>query len=227
MIYLILILILGALIMGPQHWAKSVLKKYSIPRDDLQGTGGELVEHLQEKFSLAYLKLEATTVGDHYDPIEKTVRLSEENLNGRSLTAVAVAAHEFGHAMQDAKDYKPLAARTRMIRIAQKAEKMGSIALFALPLLALSPGGARMAPLMIILLIGSIGINCVVHLITLPVEFDASFGRALPMLEQGQYVDQSDLKAVRKILTACAFTYLAGSLAGLLNFWRWFRFLRR
>jgi Zn-dependent membrane protease YugP len=66
-----------------------------------------------------------------------------------------------------------------------------------------------------------------VHLVTLPVEFDASFGRALPILKEGQYINNNDYLAARKILTACALTYLASSLSGLLNFWRWLRMLRR
>ncbi len=227
MIYIILIILLFALILGPQYWAKHVLKKYSVHRDDIQGTGGELVRHLRKKYQLDYLKLEETKLGDHYDPADKTVRLSENNLNEQSLTAVAVAAHEFGHALQDAKNYKPLAARTRMVKVAQKAEKFGGIALIALPLLAFTPAGARAAPFLIILVILSMAINFLVHLVTLPVEFDASFGRALPILKEGRYIDESDFRAVRKILTACALTYVASSLSGLLNFWRWMRFLRR
>jgi Zn-dependent membrane protease YugP len=227
MIILIFILLLAALILGPQQWARYVLKKYSAPRPDLAGTGGQFVKHLRKKFNLPYLQLEATTQGDHYDPQSKTVRLNEENLNGQSLTAVAVAAHEFGHALQDAKNYQPLLARTRMVGFAQKTEKLGGIALFIIPLISMTPGGVRLLPLLIIIAIISIATSCIVHLITLPVEFDASFGRALPILKQGQYVDNKDMRSVRHILLACAFTYLASSLAGLLNFWRWFRFLRR
>ena len=70
-------------------------------------------------------------------------------------------------------------------------------------------------------------LNTVVHLITLPVELDASFGRALPILKEGQYISNTDYRAARKILTACALTYLASSLSGLLNFWRWLRVFRR
>lgn len=227
MIFLVLIILLIVLILGPQYWARHVLKKYGKHREDIQGTGGELVQHLKKKFHLDYLKLEETKLGDHYDPMDKTVRLTESNFNNKSLTAVAVAAHEFGHALQDARNYRPLAARTRMVKLAQQAEKFGSIALFALPVLAFTPAGARMVPFLILLLIGSMAINCVVHLVTLPVEFDASFGRALPILREGRYVDEKDFQAIRKILTACALTYLASSLSGLLNFWRWFRFLRR
>lgn len=227
MIYLILILLLAALILGPQQWATHILEKYSVHRPDIPGTGGELVKHLRKKFALQPLRLEATKAGDHYDPAARTVRLSEANMNGRSLTAVAVAAHEFGHALQHACGYKPLDTRTRLIGLANQAEKVGGIALFAMPLIAFTPAGARAAPLLILLVVLSVGVSCLVHLITLPVEFDASFGRALPILKEGRYVDPRDYKAVRRILTACALTYLAGSLYGLLNFWRWFRFLRR
>lgn len=227
MIYLILIILLVLLIFGPGYWASHVLKKYSTPRQDIPGTGGELVEHLKKRFSLSDLKLESTERGDHYDPRDKTVRLSKANLEGRSLTAVAVAAHEFGHALQDARQYRPLAARTRMVEMAQKSEKIGGFALMALPVLAFTPAGSRMAPLLIILVLLSMGISCVVHLVTLPVEFDASFGRALPILREGGYIERRDYHAVRRILTACALTYLAASLSGLFNFWRWFRFLRR
>src|SRR5690554_3201288 len=227
MIYLILILLLAALILGPHQWATYILRKYSTDRPDIPGTGGELVKHLQKKFGLQRLALESTKAGDHYDPVTRAVRLSEANLNGRSLTAVAVAAHEFGHALQHARGYKPLATRTHLVGLANQAEKVGGIALFAMPLLAFTPVGARAAPLLILLVVLSVGISSIVHLVTLPVEFDASFGRALPILKDGRYVDPADYKAVRRILTACALTYLAGSLFGLLNFWRWFRFLRR
>ena len=66
----------------------------------------------------------------------------------------------------------------------------------------------------------------VIHLVTLPVEFDASFNRALPILDRGGYLPRSDLPAARRILKACALTYVASSLAGLLNLWRWIRYLR-
>lgn len=66
----------------------------------------------------------------------------------------------------------------------------------------------------------------VIHLLNLPVEFDASFNRAMPILDQGGYLPRGDLPAARRILTVCALTYVASSLASLLNLWRWIRFLR-
>lgn len=227
MIYLILGILLFALVLGPQAWAKHVLQKYAGHREDIPGTGGELVKHLRKKFDLGYLKVEGTDLGDHYDPTDKTVRLSKDNLDSRSLTAITVAAHEFGHALQDARHYKPLTTRTTMVRSAQKIERIGGLALMLLPFIAFTPVGARLALPLTIVVILSIFLNCVVHLVTLPVEFDASFGRALPILREGQYINKTDYRAARRILTACALTYLASSLSGLLNFWRWIKVLRR
>lgn len=227
MLYLILGILLIVLILGPQYWAKHVLQKYAGHRDDIPGTGSDFVKHLRKKFALDYLKVEATDLGDHYDPTDKAVRLSKQNHDGRSLTAVAVAAHEFGHALQDAKKYRPLTTRTNMVRTAQKLERIGGVALLVMPLVAFTPAGSRLALPLFLVVILSMLVNTVVHLVTLPVEFDASFGRALPILREGQYISNTDYRAARKILTACALTYLASSLSGLLNFWRWLRMFRR
>jgi hypothetical protein len=79
----------------------------------------------------------------------------------------------------------------------------------------------------LIVAILSVLASTLVHLITLPVEWDASFGKALPILQEGEYLNDQDMKDARKILTAAALTYVAGSLASLLNVWRWLRYLRR
>jgi hypothetical protein len=73
----------------------------------------------------------------------------------------------------------------------------------------------------------TMGISTLVHLVTLPVEWDASFRRALPLLQQRNYLSSEDEQGARRILTAAALTYVAASLASLLNLWRWIAFLRR
>ncbi len=73
----------------------------------------------------------------------------------------------------------------------------------------------------------SMGLSTIVHLVTLPVEFDASYGKALPILKEGKYLHDGDLKHAEKILKAAALTYVAGSLASLLNLGRWIAVLRR
>ena len=94
------LLILLALIFGPSLWVKFVMKRYSKEKPEMPGTGGELAKHLIERFTLKDVKVEVTELGDHYDPVEKKVRLLREHYESRSLTAVAIAAHEVGHVRQ-------------------------------------------------------------------------------------------------------------------------------
>src|SRR4028119_1729732 len=88
------ILALLALVFGPQWWVRSALRKHSTEREDFPGTGGELARHLLDLAGLSQVRVELAPQGDHYDPIQKTVRLTPQNHDGRSVTAIAVAAHE-------------------------------------------------------------------------------------------------------------------------------------
>lgn len=223
----LLLVIILALLLGPQLWTKRVFAKYRGHREDYPGTGGDLARHLLDRFNLPHVKVETTEVGDHYDPMAKVVRLTPDNFGGKSLTAATVAAHEVGHALQDQAGYKPLQERTRLIRVAQGAEKMGSVVMIGIPIVAAltrSPAGGL---LVFLAGLAIMSIGALVHLITLPVEWDASFRRALPVLEQGHYITRDDLQGARRILTAAALTYVAASLGGLLNIWRWITLLRR
>ena len=109
MVYAVGVLIVLALIFGPSLWVKMVMSRYSSEKPGMPGTGGELAEHLIERFSLKDVKVEITELGDHYDPIEKKVRLLPEHYESKSLTAIAIAAHEVGHAIQDQQGDKRLA----------------------------------------------------------------------------------------------------------------------
>ena len=124
MIRIVLILLILALVfVGPQLWVKRVFAQYRHNRDDFPGTGSELARHLLDRFNLHHVKVETTPLGDHYDPEFKVVRLTQDNFGEKSLTAATVAAHEVGHALQDQAGYQPLIERTRLVRIAQGAEK--------------------------------------------------------------------------------------------------------
>jgi Zn-dependent membrane protease YugP len=224
--WLILIVLLLAIVFGPSLWARTVLSRHAADRPDFPGTGGELARHLLDEAGLSEVRVEQTERGDHYDPEDKTVRLSEANFDGRSLTAVTVAAHEVGHALQDGNGYAPLRARTDMVKWAARLQKIGSAILFGSILLGAVTQAPGLGLLMAAAGIATMGSAVVVHLITLPVEFDASFGRALPILDSGGYLPPEDMPAARSILRACALTYVAGSLVSLLNLWRWIRFLR-
>jgi len=224
---LIGVLILLLLLFGPQLWVQTVLKRHSKPRDDFPGTGGEFARHLLDRLQLEKIQLEASDAGDHYDPAAKVVRLTPDKLNGKSLTAITVAAHEVGHALQDQLGYKPLRWRTRLALLAQTIQKLGNGLFILAPLVAAATRAPSSAFLMLAAGVASFASAALVHLITLPVEWDASFRRALPLLEAGRYLSDQDQHDARQILTAAAFTYVAGSLASLLSLWRWLRWIRR
>lgn len=225
--YLLLGIAVLALIFGPQMWARYTFAHYNQRRDDFPGTGGELARHLINRYELSGVQLETTPKGDHYDPIAKTVRLSPDYFNGKSLTAIAIAAHEVGHAMQHADNDAMFTMRSRLAQLAMSAERFGSFAMIALPVIAAITRAPSVGVLMAAVGLGSMLVGTAVHLVTLPVELDASFKKALPILESGNYVNADDIPAVRKILRAAAFTYVANSLANLLNVWRWIALLRR
>jgi Zn-dependent membrane protease YugP len=180
-----------------------------------------------ERLDIKEVKVEVTDTADHYDPSQKTIRLTENTCGRKTLTSVVVAAHEVGHALQDQAGYKPLKTRTRMIGTAQKLERIGAVIMMAIPVLAALTRAPSVGVLMLFGGLGTLGIPVLVHLLTLPTEFDASFNRALPLLSSGNYIPPEDVPAAKKILTACALTYVAASLMGLLNVWRWIRILRK
>ena len=220
-----LLLMLG-LAFGPGLWVKHVLARYSEPRDDFPGTGGELARHLLDEMKLDHVTVEQTKLGDHYDPEAKAVRLSPDHFGGRSLSAVAVAAHEVGHAMQDATDYAMLKRRTSMAKMTHVFEKIGGVVMLGAPLLAVLTRSPAAFAVEFFAGLAILGMSVVIHLITLPVEIDASFNRALKALETGRYLPEDDMPAVRKILWAAALTYVAAAMMSLLNVARWLRVLR-
>ena len=226
MIGILLIAALALIVFGPQIWAKATLRAHAGDRPDLPGTGGELARHLLDELSLRDVGVEVTDRGDHYDPTDKMVRLSPDNHDGRTITAVAVAAHEVGHAIQDRDRYPPLASRHKLVRWAAITGRVGSVALFGLSMF----GGMVVSPRLLLLGIAAVVlmglVSVIVHMVTLPVEFDASFGRAMPILDRGGYLQSADIPAAKRILTACAFTYVSAALVGMLNLFRFVRFLR-
>ncbi len=209
----------------PSLWTNYTLKKHRHPHPDIPGTGGQFAEHLIKKYQLP-VTLEETTSGDHYDPIDKVVRISSENYHSNSLTAITTVAHEIGHALQDQANYEPLMQRTVLIERSQWMQKFSGIALMATPVLI----PLLHTPLIGVVTFGAgfiaMGVPVIIHLSTLPVEFDASYKRALPLLQEGEYLDKADLKTARKILQACALTYVAASLSSLFNLWKWIRAIK-
>ncbi|MGB5717372.1 MAG: zinc metallopeptidase, partial [Gammaproteobacteria bacterium] len=131
------------------------------------------------------------------------------------------------HAIQHQRKEPKLALRHRLVKLAQTTQQLGAGAMFLLPV-ALAITRAPSAGLVMGAIgLGSMASATLVHLVTLPVELDASFGKALPILNAGHYIQPGDEPAVRRVLRAAAWTYVAGSLASLLNLARWLAFLRR
>ncbi|MDT8387872.1 MAG: zinc metallopeptidase [Thiogranum sp.] len=225
---LVAVLLLAGLIYLPSIWVNRVLEKYRTPNDIFPGTGGELAIHLLKGLKLDNVSVEEAEPGqDHYDPLTRTVRLSPDHFNGKSLTAITIAAHEVGHAMQHASGYPWFKLRHALVNVARVSEKFGSVAIMLMPMLAIATRSPLLGGVMLFAGIGAIAIGTLVHLVTLPVEWNASFGRALPVLSGGGYLSPDQSWHARKILKAAAFTYLAGSLASLLNLYRWIAILRR
>lgn len=224
---LIPLLLVFILVFGPGLWVRRVMARYSSPADRYQGSGAELARYLLDRNGLQHINVEETTTGDHYDPVEKVVRLTPDKFNGHSLTAVTVAAHEVGHALQDTSGYAPLKIRTQLIILTQPIQKLGAGIIMAAPLIGIL---TRMPGISLLMIIGglmSLGTTSLVHLITLPTELDASFKRAMPMLEDSDVLQPVDLPHARRLLKAAALTYLSTSLASLLNIARWWALLRR
>jgi Zn-dependent membrane protease YugP len=218
------VLLLG-LVFGPSLWVKHIFKKYSAERPDLPGTGGELARHLLDEAELSDIKVETTADGDHYDPGARVVRLSPENYGGRSVTAVAVAAHEVSHAIQHARGEPAFARRIELVRNLSWIERLATGVVLLAPLGFIFLKSPVLFLVHALAAVALMGIGVVVHVATLPVEFDASFGKALPVLEQGRYLSGGDIPAARTVLKAAAYTYVAAALATLLNIVRWFRIL--
>lgn len=220
------LILLFALTTLPSIWTRHILNKHRRPHPDIPGTGLQFGEHLAKKYDLD-IKIEETDQGDHYDPLDKAVRISSANAHSNSLTAITTVAHEIGHALQDKENYDPLKQRTVLVERAEIMQKFAGVALMATPILI---------PLMHTPMIGlvtfgagfiAMGVPVIIHLSTLPVEFDASFQRALPLLKEGEYLSEKDQRKAKKILFACAMTYVAASLSSLFNLWKWLKALKR
>jgi hypothetical protein len=227
MVLILAALILLLLVFGPGLWVQRVMVRYSEPVDRYEGTGGELARYLLDELGLQNVKAEITEKGDHYDPEAKAVRLTPDKFNGRSLTAITVAAHEVGHAHQDATGYGPLKWRTKLVKMAAPGERVGAAVLMLAPVVAI----VTRAPVAgLLMLLGGflvLGLSTVIHLVTLPMELDASFGRAMPMLQKGKFLHDGDEPHARRLLKAAALTYVSVSLMSLLNVARWWAILRR
>lgn len=215
-----------ALIYGPQLWIRFVIRKHSNPVDGMPGTGGELAEHLIDRYKLSGVTVKkADKDQNYYSPQEKLVALSPEIYGGKSISAIVIAAHEVGHAIQYHRQEPVSQLRGKYTTLAVGAQRIGIFVLSAAPLLGII---TKAPPLTLFVLLaggvamlGSVGLYAMI----LPEEVDASFGKALPILNEG-YLPPEHMPAAQQVLKAAALTYVAGALANVLSIWRWLAVLR-
>ena len=225
--FVVMIVLLLVIVFGPGLWVRRVMERYSDPPDRYSGTGAQLARFLLDKLGMQHVTVESTDDGDHYDPAAKALRLTPDKYDGRSLTAITVAAHEVGHAIQDHQGYGPLRWRSYLVRVARPVERVGAGALMVAPFIGALTRAPSIGIIMFLAGFLTLATSTLVHLATLPTEFDASFRRALPLLDEQRVLKKVDRPHARLLLTAAALTYVSASLMSLLNIARWWAILRR
>jgi uncharacterized protein len=199
-----------ALVAWAQHKVKSAYAKNSQIASSSGLTGSQMARILLDRNGLSNVSVEATPgqLTDHYDPRVKAVRLSEGVYNGRSVAAMGIVAHEIGHVVQDAKAYAPMRIRATLVPVANFGSSLGPMII----IMGLFIGIADLMYLGIAFFTAAV----LFQIVTLPVEFNAS-RRALGMLEGGGYMYQGEVAPTKQVLNAAAFTYLAATLAAVMQ----------
>jgi hypothetical protein len=171
-------------------------------------TGLEFGRLVLNDYGLTEVKIEKSLTVDHYDLLEKKVKVTEDRLSKKSLTAISIVCHEIGHAIQHKEKYKALEQRTSLVQNTAWISQIGSsILLIGIPTI-LATGYYPLVKICLLLALLSLLIGIIVHLITLEVELDASFNKALPILIEKVPAEYHD--SCRSILRAAAFTYVIG-----------------
>lgn len=211
-----LILIPGTILsFWAQNNIKSTYRRYAQVRSQMGMTGADVAKTILQNMGIEDIKVEPVRgqLTDHYDPRAKTVRLSEGIYNSPSLAAAAVAAHECGHVLQDKKDYKFMNFRAALVPAANIGSRFAPmIIMLGIFLSAMGQVSFIFINIGIILFLGVIAF----HLITLPVEFDAS-RRALKLIDELGILQGEENQGARAVLKAAAWTYVATAFAAFLQ----------
>ena len=189
---------------------KNTVSKYSRIRSGSGITGEQAAQTILRGAGIPQVMVKPIQgqLTDHYDPRDKSVGLSEESFARGSVASIAIAAHECGHAVQDARNYVPLKIRAAIVPIAN----FGSMLSWPLIFIGLIFSFTPLAEFGIILFCAVV----VFQLVTLPVEFDAS-RRGLKMLRESNIVTTEELSGSRKVLTAAAMTYVAALASSIIQ----------
>lgn len=184
--------------------------KYSQVQTRSCATGAEVARQILNANGLGHISIQhiGGELSDHYDPSSKVIRLSDNVFNSSSLAAAAIAAHECGHAIQDAQEYQPMRLRSMIAPAASFATQISWIILFAGIIL----GYFNFAMLGACLFVAVV----LFQLVTLPVEFNAS-ARALTILDTQGVLERDELAGAKKVLSAAALTYVAALVTAILS----------
>ncbi len=193
-----------------QVWVKSAFAKYGQIANRGGLTGSEAARRILASAGLSGVRVEAAQgfLSDHYDPRSKVLRLSPDVYGRATLAAVGVAAHEAGHALQDARQYAPLKLRSALVPVAQ----IGSNLAWPLLLVGFLIGAAGLVKLGVVLFSAAVAFQ----LVTLPVEFNAS-RRALAALAGSGVLAPDEIGGARQVLTAAAMTYVAAAVTAVVQ----------
>jgi Zn-dependent membrane protease YugP len=187
-----------------QFNVKSTFKKYAQVRAYRGSTGAEVARSILDRNGLNDVRIEqvAGSLTDHYDPRSNVIRLSESVYHDQSIAAISVAAHEVGHAIQYAEGYAPIKVRNTVLPLANIGSQSIGLLIFA----AFIFRSSLMIDIGILFYLFAI----IFHIVTLPVEFNAS-SRAITQLTEGYYIDEEEKKSAKKVLGAAAMTYVAAA----------------
>ena len=207
-----MIVLLPAILLAvwAQNKVKSTFEQYSRVRSRRGIPGREAARAILTSYGLGSMPIKpiAGQLTDHYDPQSRSLSLSEPVYDSTSIAAIGVAAHEVGHAVQHATGYKPLALRNSIVPVVN----LTNMASWPLFLMGLIVGNSRLMNIGILLFVGVV----VFHLVTLPVELDAS-RRALKVLSSNGMMDGEEVTGARKVLGAAAMTYVAALVQSVLQ----------
>jgi Predicted Zn-dependent protease len=196
-----------------QSRVKSAFKKYSQVTLSNRISGERAARLILDRSGLDHVGVERSRgmLSDHYDPLKRKLRLSEQVYELPSIASVGVAAHEAGHALQHAQGYFPLQVRSAMVPVVQFGSSLGPI-MFMIGLFIAGSFGTMLSWVGI----GLFGAVALFALVTLPVEFDAS-RRAKQVLVAEGIVDERELQGVDAVLDAAALTYVAAAAQAIMQ----------
>ncbi|WP_078596055.1 zinc metallopeptidase [Evansella clarkii] len=206
-----LIIIALGLAMWAQSKVQGNFRQWASVQAASRMTGAQAARYILDQEGLSHVKVEFSkngTLSDHYDPSAKTVRLSDQVYQGTSISSLAVAAHEVGHAIQDSTNYSMLVLRHRLFPLANIGSQFAPFLFLGGFLLGLT----NLIGIGIALFAGAV----LFQVVTLPVEFDASRRAKNKLLEFGM-INNNEEKGIGKVLNAAALTYVASTLMAVLQ----------